>query len=916
MSGASVTTTTSRSCHEFFTALYGDGELDGAITISYPDHTKLKDNGEPTWTSVHAKTIAEAITTAATWAGERDVFYGVGLRRFGLEPFRRGGKGDVMVLTAFYADIDVAGGSHLDSKKRYFPSREAVLAFADALPLRPSLIVWTGGGAHFYWILREPLELASEDDRDAADRLLEAWGRLVQAEARRRGADVDAVHELARVLRVPGTFNRKGRAPIPVEVIRDSGSRYNVSDFAELAPAAQAGGSRGANVSVGRPDDDVAAPAKLEALLAANPRMKATWECRRTDLRDTSASGYCLALADGAVAAGWSDQEVADLLVAWRQKVGARTKDTIFYTTTITKARTGQSTIQKAHETTSDDSTPAQWEDPLPFDGAVNLPDFPVDALPAPLALFAMEEAGSLQVPTSLMGTLVLGAAGAAVARRFHVQVGRTHTEPTNVYLAAAMEPGERKSAAFRVAVEPIEEFEAQMMENAAPAIARAKERRAREEAELKRLRDQAIKCKDRDEARGLADEAEELAAHLTEVPAGPQLVFQDATSEHLASQLADQGGRIAVFDPDAGAWFDTAGGKYTRDGSPSFDVFLKGYDEDPVRVGRVGRPAVLVRRPRVTIMLSTQPSVLAALGSKTVFRQRGLIGRFGYVLPESAVGTRMYEDRPVSTEITRFYHETLTALLAAQPLAVAVDSLPLHLEGEALNLWAAHADETEIAQREGGRFAGIHDWASKHAGRVARIAGILHCAEHTTHQSQFREFCELCARGVSNQKSGFSSSLNSPSGHSLRTEFTEFTECGCGGRPELVPIGAGVVAAAWRIGDFLTEHALAAFQLMAADPASSEALRILGWIRRCGVETFTLRDVHQILRPVRPTDLLPALAVLEERSYIRSVETTRPGPGRKPSPRWEVNPGTFSDPASRDREPGDDDEDIPGVDA
>ena len=51
--------------------------------------------------------------------------------------------------------------------------------------------------------------------------------------------------------------------------------------------------------------------AKLDALLANNPRFKATWERRRPEL--PSQSEYDLALACAAVAAGWSDAEIRAL---------------------------------------------------------------------------------------------------------------------------------------------------------------------------------------------------------------------------------------------------------------------------------------------------------------------------------------------------------------------------------------------------------------------------------------------------------------------------------------------------------------------------------------------------------------------------------------------------------------------------
>jgi hypothetical protein len=83
----------------------------------------------------------------------------------------------------------------------------------------------------------------------------------------------------------------------------------------------------------------------------------------------------------------------------------------------------------------------------------------------------------------------------------------------------------------------------------------------------------------------------------------------------------------------------------------------------------------------------------------------------------------------------------------------------------------------------------------------------------------------------------------------------------------------------------------------MGSDPRVVLAKRILGWVRRDRPEQFTLRDLHQHFRQVDlPTDLLPALEVLEGRGFIRRrQDKERQGRGRKPSPTFDVNPRTHT---------------------
>jgi hypothetical protein len=60
----------------------------------------------------------------------------------------------------------------------------------------------------------------------------------------------------------------------------------------------------------------------MEAICENDPRFKRTWDRERRDFQDQSASSYEMSLADAAARAGWSDQEAANLMIAWRRKHG------------------------------------------------------------------------------------------------------------------------------------------------------------------------------------------------------------------------------------------------------------------------------------------------------------------------------------------------------------------------------------------------------------------------------------------------------------------------------------------------------------------------------------------------------------------------------------------------------------------
>lgn len=111
-------------------------------------------------------------------------------------------------LFGVWADLDVAGPAHTSGKLP--PDRAAVMRILAEMRLEPSLVWDSGNGLQALWLLDNPWVIESDGERAEAAGLVRDWLRTVAAHAHRIGRwKVDAVHDLARVLRVPGTTNRK-----------------------------------------------------------------------------------------------------------------------------------------------------------------------------------------------------------------------------------------------------------------------------------------------------------------------------------------------------------------------------------------------------------------------------------------------------------------------------------------------------------------------------------------------------------------------------------------------------------------------------------------------------------------------------------------------------------------------------------
>jgi hypothetical protein len=135
---------------------------------------------------------------------------------------------------------------------------------------------------------------------------------------------------------------------VEVTLLELNSRRYDLADLMGLLPSKEdLTAARVQTVSVGTVVINEAAQpplAKLEALLENEPKFRQSWERRRKDLQDQSASAYDQSLAYYAIAAKWTDQEIVDMLVYSRVKHGDKLKTDRkpvdrYYTETIRKAK-------------------------------------------------------------------------------------------------------------------------------------------------------------------------------------------------------------------------------------------------------------------------------------------------------------------------------------------------------------------------------------------------------------------------------------------------------------------------------------------------------------------------------------------------------------------------------------------------
>lgn len=187
-------------------------------------------------------TFGEA-KAAAGFAGQHtkdDVYLGVGLspRTYGGGSQQRVFARDVAGVPGLWADIDVNGGP--EGKTGAAPSLKAAESLAH-FALEPTLIVNSGYGLQAWWLLEEPWLFMGDtgpSEREQAAHLARAYQALLREQAKKDGYGLDSTHDLARLMRMPGTFNCKGAMagvkPVGVTVVYEDGPRYELEQFVEV----------------------------------------------------------------------------------------------------------------------------------------------------------------------------------------------------------------------------------------------------------------------------------------------------------------------------------------------------------------------------------------------------------------------------------------------------------------------------------------------------------------------------------------------------------------------------------------------------------------------------------------------------------------------------------------------------------
>ena len=492
----------------------------------------------------------------------------------------------------------------------------------------------------------------------------------------------------------------------------------------------------------------------------------------------------------------------------------------------------------------------AGWDPPDPIDeidrtplparpdgqstGSVNFVNAPTGALWD----FVDAVAEGLQVPRDMVFLLVLSILSTASGGHWRVRVAHDWVEPLALMTVTSMVSGSRKSATVKAVAAPLYEVERDLVTAASPQIAERQALRDARASDVERLKRKAGK----DDA-AKADLVSAIqAVEDIDVPAIPRLLADDITPERLGSLMAEQGGRMGVISAEGGL-FAILAGRYSS-GQPNLDLVLKAHAGDPVRVDRIGRPPLMLDEPFLAIGVTVQPDILEGLAATRLFRGSGLLARFLYSLPVSMIGRRKLDPEPIPDSVSAAYGARVRRMARAAHETSDVVELGLSDAAQKV-LWEFRAELEPELDPYGGKYGEIVDWASKLPGHLTRIAAL---------------FCLF-------------------------------------GDPTATEVDEPAMRAAVGLADYLTDQALAAFDVINGRKAKSTRPRaVVAWIRRKELTEFTVRQARRELGGQEwahdVENIRDVLEDLEDLRWVRRREDTQTGrPGRPSSERYDVNP-------------------------
>jgi hypothetical protein len=442
------------------------------------------------------------------------------------------------------------------------------------------------------------------------------------------------------------------------------------------------------------------------------------------------------------------------------------------------------------------------WERPAPLDPDHGPPLDPT-ILPDILGEFSIALAEATQTPVDMTAIFALGAVSAVTGGKYIVDIPEAGwEEQTNLYLTAAMDSANRKTAVVTGTTRPISDYEKGKAKEHELEHARWESRMRVLEKQLGQAESAEVNPDSKKlSSSGLQRDAAvaEIIRHRASEPRSIQFMMDDVTSEAAKALMSDQGGAGAVISAES-QFLSIIAGRYSS-GNADLDLWTKGHAGDFVTVNRIGRTKSKIDRAALTVVLAVQKHVLAGLGNIDGFMDVGGAARILPTIPAELLGSRKIDGiTPVSQALKDEWARTLEYLMERAPRIEDGCYTPwrLYLAPDAYAEFTRFRRWHEPYMGQDSAYRDIRDWFGKLPGAVLRLAGTLHIVQWE--------------------------------------------------QPENELISLDTINRAIRLAHYFTEHAKVMYSMMASAATQSLERVVLDTLIKQGQRITTKRELHKAL--------------------------------------------------------------------
>lgn len=379
------------------------------------------------------------------------------------------------------------------------------------------------------------------------------------------------------------------------------------------------------------------------------------------------------------------------------------------------------------------------WPEIVPLPEAGNTgkaADYDLELLPGAIRDTAGEVARFAKVPVVSPAIVGLSVIAAAIGKKARVIERPGLEHHPSLFFALIAASGERKSPIFKKITVPFETWAIDQLEHYEELQREAKASNIVTDAAISGVRGRA-KADDVD-LEAITRDISKLEARRIKEPPFPSLFTTDTTEQRLFQKMHDRAGAYAVMSGEGRPVIDAILGKYSGDGTGDA-LYLAGISGDTITRDRVGRDAGpeerIIRDPCLNVCVYIQPDKYQEASTCPALRASGALARIWPVHLPSLVGDRMEarHEPGLNDAVMQKFYDLVSKILRTSPPkneSTGIDCHKAKLSDEAAEARRVYHNTIEALMAEGEDLEDVRDIASKAVSQTVKLALVLHLAE------------------------------------------------------------------------------------------------------------------------------------------------------------------------------------------